>query len=553
LFGSQIPKPAETGEDGDGEDGNANPEEYEPQVDFRSLVVLQEVEVKTEEEDEEVLFKERCKLFRYSSDTKEWKEKGVGEIKILIHKETSAHRVLMRRDQVLKLCANHRILPEIKLELANEKQIRWSTNDYSENEAKHEILLAKFRHEDEALENFENLRKSLSEINTKYALSESKLEGMVEKCKTLNATVEKYKKECEILKEKNSKFSELIVKHEQSITTINLELHKANEKKAELEANLRNVTIERDLFKSNQERLSIENQILTRENQSRSLILQNLETIKNSCDRNERENKIMYHDKIEGLEKENTIMRKRLETDEEQKKLIQKSFETQLNNRLDSELKEREKTREQLRKVQEDYDLTRSKLVEVEAKLHTSEQLIQMTRNAKSSTTISRLTELEEHTKDLQMKLSLSEKEIVSLKIQLEDTKSHAKQYSTIADNMEKTYRESSEANEKSKKILEDRINQLETEKSSIQNDYNNLNFVKISVEAELKAEKEKNENHLKTLNIEYTNTMKELNEIREKLNQTEIILFERTKDRDAYVSQIRILEDQIKEEINEN
>jgi DNA repair exonuclease SbcCD ATPase subunit len=53
--------------------------------------------------------------------------------------------------------------------------------------------------------------------------------------------------------------------------------------------------------------------------------------------------------------------------------------------------------------------------------------LIQITRNAKSSTTISRLTELEEHAKVLQMKLSLSEKEIVSLKIQLEDTKSYLK------------------------------------------------------------------------------------------------------------------------------
>jgi len=169
LFGSQIPKPAGTGEDGDGEDGNANPEEYEPQVDFRPLVVLQEVEVKTGEEDEEVLFKERCKLFRYSSDTKEWKEKGVGEIKILRHKETSAHRVLMRRDQVLKLCANHRILPEIKLELANEKQIRWSTNDYSENEAKHEILLAKFRHEDEA----QRFKAEFEKAQTQYSSSTS--------------------------------------------------------------------------------------------------------------------------------------------------------------------------------------------------------------------------------------------------------------------------------------------------------------------------------------------------------------------------------------------
>jgi E3 SUMO-protein ligase RanBP2 len=169
LFGSQIPKPTETAEDGDGEDGNANPEEYEPQVDFRPLVVLQEVEVKTGEEDEEVLFKERCKLFRYSSDTKEWKEKGVGEIKILRHKETSAHRVLMRRDQVLKLCANHRILPEIKLELANEKQVRWSTNDYSENEAKHEILLAKFRHEDEA----QRFKAEFEKAQTQYSSSTS--------------------------------------------------------------------------------------------------------------------------------------------------------------------------------------------------------------------------------------------------------------------------------------------------------------------------------------------------------------------------------------------
>ena len=150
LFGGQSTANKEAEGDGDGEEGNANPEEYEPQIDFKPLVALKEVEVKTGEEDEEVLFKERCKLYRFFPETKEWKEKGVGEIKILRHKETNAHRVLMRRDQVLKLCANHRILPEIKLEIANEKQVRWSANDYSENEAKYEILLAKFRHEDEA-------------------------------------------------------------------------------------------------------------------------------------------------------------------------------------------------------------------------------------------------------------------------------------------------------------------------------------------------------------------------------------------------------------------
>ena len=159
------------------EEGNANPEEFEPQVDFKPLVALKEVEVKTGEEDEEVLFKERCKLYRFATETKEWKEKGVGEIKILKHKQTSAYRVLMRRDQVLKLCSNHRILPEIKLEIANEKQVRWSTNDYSENEAKYEILLAKFRHEDEAkrfVNEFEKAQKLYSSTSPIKPSAQSK-------------------------------------------------------------------------------------------------------------------------------------------------------------------------------------------------------------------------------------------------------------------------------------------------------------------------------------------------------------------------------------------
>jgi E3 SUMO-protein ligase RanBP2 len=130
---------------------NQNPEEYEPQVDFKPVVKLSEVEVKTGEEDEESLFKQRCKLFRFDSTTKEWKEKGVGEIKILKHKvNENMFRVLMRRDQVLKLCANHRINADIKLEIVNEKQVRWHTEDFSEGDGKHELFAARFRNENDA-------------------------------------------------------------------------------------------------------------------------------------------------------------------------------------------------------------------------------------------------------------------------------------------------------------------------------------------------------------------------------------------------------------------
>lgn len=76
-------KPPE--EEGDEAGGSGNPEEFEPQVDFKPIVKLQEVETKTGEEDEDVLFKKRCKLFRFDLGTKEWKEKGK---KSLVKKKT---------------------------------------------------------------------------------------------------------------------------------------------------------------------------------------------------------------------------------------------------------------------------------------------------------------------------------------------------------------------------------------------------------------------------------------------------------------------------------
>lgn len=112
---------------------------------------LAEVEVMTGEENEEAVFKQRCKLYRFDTESKEWKEKGTGELKVLKHKSNDVYRILMRRDQVLKLCANHRITPDLKLEIHAEKQVRWHAQDYSEgNDGKHELLAARFRSEADA-------------------------------------------------------------------------------------------------------------------------------------------------------------------------------------------------------------------------------------------------------------------------------------------------------------------------------------------------------------------------------------------------------------------
>jgi len=49
----------------------------------------------------------RAKLFKFDSDSKEWKERGTGDVKLLKHKENGKTRLVMRRDKTLKVCANH--------------------------------------------------------------------------------------------------------------------------------------------------------------------------------------------------------------------------------------------------------------------------------------------------------------------------------------------------------------------------------------------------------------------------------------------------------------
>lgn len=49
----------------------------------------------------------RAKLFKFSKESSEWKERGTGDVRLLKHKENGKTRLVMRRDKTLKVCANH--------------------------------------------------------------------------------------------------------------------------------------------------------------------------------------------------------------------------------------------------------------------------------------------------------------------------------------------------------------------------------------------------------------------------------------------------------------
>lgn len=110
AFGSK-PKAADA--EGDDDKGDV---EAECKAEFKPVVKLEQLDdaqVTTGEENEDILFEAKSKSYRFTDG--EWKERGVGPLKLLQHKESKKIRLLHRRDKTLKICANFFVQPEVSV------------------------------------------------------------------------------------------------------------------------------------------------------------------------------------------------------------------------------------------------------------------------------------------------------------------------------------------------------------------------------------------------------------------------------------------------------
>lgn len=81
----------------------------------------------------------KVKSYRFTDG--EWKERGLGPIKLLEHKKTKKIRVLMRRDKTLKICANFYVQQESKVaeHAASEKACVFTAMDCSDGDIAPEL------------------------------------------------------------------------------------------------------------------------------------------------------------------------------------------------------------------------------------------------------------------------------------------------------------------------------------------------------------------------------------------------------------------------------
>lgn len=150
-------------------EGEVAPEE-ESTAEYTPVVKLEAVEVKTGEEDDEVLYTQRAALYRFDLGAGEWKERGKGDVKLLQNKDNHKVRILLRQEKTLKICMNHLVHPDLpfKPNAGSDRSWTWRVRDYAgdEPEGKDETFAIRFRDADIA-NAFKAKIDEVKEVNAK--------------------------------------------------------------------------------------------------------------------------------------------------------------------------------------------------------------------------------------------------------------------------------------------------------------------------------------------------------------------------------------------------
>eukprot|EP01018_Ginkgo_biloba_P017507 Gb_41770 [translate_table: standard] len=146
----------------------AGAEEEDTGAHIAPIVKLEEVAVSTGEEDEDVLLDMKAKLYRFDKDGNQWKERGVGTVKLLKHKESGKVRLVMRQAKTLKICANHLVQASMTMQehAGSDKSWVWHATDFSDGELKEELFCIRLGSVDNA-KKFKELFEEIAESQAK--------------------------------------------------------------------------------------------------------------------------------------------------------------------------------------------------------------------------------------------------------------------------------------------------------------------------------------------------------------------------------------------------
>merc|ERR1712130_19504 len=149
----------------------------------------------SKEQDENIFWKGSCKLYCFSFETNEWKQRGRGDLKMLHCKERNQIQMILRENKTKKLRLNYIIDPDIKLSLypCAENAWSWSAIDFSDGEEISRTFSVCFDTKELAQE-FVEKYKQACRVNSYSLRKAHERERMVMQDTSINSKVKKVSK-----------------------------------------------------------------------------------------------------------------------------------------------------------------------------------------------------------------------------------------------------------------------------------------------------------------------------------------------------------------------
>lgn len=318
----------------------------------------------------------------------------------------------------------------------------------------------------------DSMRQEISKLTAANSKCSSTSEYNNERLKILQTNITTYKKQIASLEEKNKAYNATIAKHEVSLQHLRDEALNAQSKLAAAEIQLENIKLECKLLKDSEVRIQTEKELMNRERQGQSLLLQNLEMIKASLERVETENRAKVESRLDEATRECAALRRRLQEEQDRFRELAAHLERQTET-AKSRMQEEKDAADSMRK---EVTQLRQDLVD---KNKSNEELAKKLKAALAPNTDGSFDNVKK-IRELENKLTDKDKEITSLLEQLNVAKEHIKQYCDISEGSEKElktlhseyekYKSETEAklSEYAQKVqqLEDKCSELEAEMS---------------------------------------------------------------------------------------
>ncbi|XP_055944081.1 nucleoprotein TPR-like isoform X2 [Argiope bruennichi] len=337
--------------------------------------------------------------------------------------------------------------PQLKETKSAMNQLQAEFSTYKKEKAENEKMLN---------EQVDRMRNEMSDLKIQNAKLASQCEYYEERLKILQSNLETYKKEYTSFKDKNKQHTDLIVQHQQTINSLRQDLMIAQEKIAKSDVTIENLKAERDLLKGVEARLLQEKESIFREQQHQSRMMANLQAVQNNLERIEGETKRNLQYQVEKLEKENLILKTKLENAHEEYRSAVKVWEKQkkeLQTKIDAEI-------DRNRKIHED-------LVDAYSQVHALNQDLVNTKTQltpeKSSTAESpvktpKSTVPTAEVKILKEKLNEADAKLKAMDNKLALTAQSADQYLNMCKDLELRVKEQDEINKQLKESMENAL-----------------------------------------------------------------------------------------------